>query len=222
MIAAACAAALSTLAAGGSGVASPTTHPTATSGAASRELDAFARALAGVSRYSATVSIYDRKGAQSQNVVFDYAFSKPSNVTVHVITGPNTGIRLDWNGGATVVARRGSGLAAMFSKTLSLHDPLITTLQGASIDQLSFGAILSHAQQALDRLSVAPGGTVDGVTTNVLTLIPDAPTIDAGVTREVVEMSAATHLPIRVLGYNGATLVSTIGFSNITLQDASD
>ena len=30
----------------------------------------------------------------------------------------------------------------MFKRTLSLHDPLVTTLRGSSIDQLSFGAIL--------------------------------------------------------------------------------
>jgi len=182
-------------------------------GSAAQELNAFAQALAGVTKYSATITIFDQKDSQTQNVTFDYAFSQPSNVTVHVVSGPNTGITLDWNGGSTIVAHKGSGLAALFTKTLSLHDPLITTLQGESIDQLSFGAILSHAQQELGRLSFAPGGPI-----NTLTLVPTASEAHTGLTREVVEMSAATHLPARVLGYNGSTLVSNIGFSNIKLQ----
>jgi hypothetical protein len=188
--------------------------PAPSTGAVERELDAFAHAVSGITKYSATVTIFDQKGSETQNTVFDYTFSKPSNVTVHVVAGTNKGITLDWDGGPTIVAHRGSGLIALFSKTLSLHDPLVTTLQGASIDQLSFGAILSHAQQEVGRLSLSPDGMVDGVAANALTLIPSS---DAGLTREVVQMSAATHLPMRVLGYDGPTLVSNVGFSNIKL-----
>ncbi len=182
-----------------------------------RELDAFAHAVSGIATYSATVTVFDRKGSQTQNTVFDYTFSKPSKVRVHVVAGTNTGITLDWDGGPTIVAHRGSGLMALFSKTLALHDPLVTTLQGASIDQLSFGAILSHAQQEVGRLSLSSDGTIDGVAANALTLTPSASSPGAGLTREVVEMSAATHLPMRVLGYDGPTLVSSVGFSNIKL-----
>ena len=182
-----------------------------------RELDAFAHALSGITKYSATITIFDQKGSQTQNTVFDYTFSKPSNVTVHVVAGTSKGVTLDWDGGPTIVAHRGSGLIALFSKTLSLHDPQVTTLQGHSIDQLSFGAILSHAQQEVTRLSLSPDGTIDGVAANALTLTPPASSSDVGLTREVVEMSAATHLPMRVLGYDGPTLVSSVGFSNIKL-----
>lgn len=55
-----------------------------------------------------------------------------------------------------MVTRRGSGLAALFKKTLSLHDPLATTTRGSSIDQLSFGAILAHAQQEAGSLHERP------------------------------------------------------------------
>ena len=51
---------------------------------------------------------------------------------------------LTWDGGAMVVAWRGSGLAAMFKRTLSLHDPLVTTLRGSSIDQLRFARSSSN------------------------------------------------------------------------------
>ncbi len=200
-------------------VTSPATTPQASqSGAAAREIAAFARAWAGVIGYSATVTIFEQKGTQTQNVVFDYTFRKPSNVTVHVVAGQNAGVTLTWDGGATVVAWRGSGLAAMFKRTLSLHDPLVTTLRGSSIDQLSFGAILAYGEQQAGSLSEAPGELIDGVAVNAVTLIPAAAATDAGLTREVVELSAETHLPLRVLGYEGSTLVRRIDFSNVKLQ----
>ncbi len=198
---------------------SPVTTPQASqSDVAAREVAAFARAWAGITGYSATVTIFDQKGTQTQNVVFDYTFRKPSNVTVHVVAGPNAGVTLTWDGGQTVVAHRGSGLAAMFKRTLSLHDPLVTTLRGSSIDQLSFGAILAHGQQQAGSLTEAPGEVIDGVAVNAVTLIPGQSATDAGLTREVVELSTVTHLPLRVLGYAGSTLVRKLDFSNIKLQ----
>ena len=60
--------------------------------------------------------------------------------------GPNAGVTVVWNGGNTVVAHRGTGFAALFKKTLLLHNPRVTTIRGSSIDQLSFAAILAHSQ----------------------------------------------------------------------------
>ncbi len=190
------------------------------SGSAAQEVAAFAHAWAGITEYSARITIFDQEGTQTQNVVFDYTFRKPSNVTVHVVGGPNAGAMLTWDGGATVVARR-SGLAAMFKRTLSLHDPLVTTLRGSSIDQLSFGAILLHGEHQAGGLSMAAGDTIDGVGVNTVTLIPAASADDTGLTREVVALSAVTHLPMRVLGYEGSTLVREVDFSSVKLQTQS-
>jgi hypothetical protein len=182
-----------------------------------QSLAAFAQTWAGVTAYTATVAVFDQKGTQAQNLLFDYSFRKPSNVTVHVISGPNAGVTLAWNGGATVVAWRGSGLAALFKRTLSLHDPAITTLRGSSIDQLSFGAILADAQQASGALSEGPHEVIDGVTVDVVSLITADPVTDAGLTREVLELSTTTRLPVRILGYEGTMLVRRVDFSKVTL-----
>ena len=86
---------------------SPVTTPQASqSDVAAREVAAFARAWAGITGYSATVTVFDQKGTQTQNLVFDYTFRKPSNVTVHVVAGPNAGVTLTWDGGQTVVVHR--------------------------------------------------------------------------------------------------------------------
>jgi outer membrane lipoprotein-sorting protein len=178
----------------------------------------FTRAWAGIAGYSATVTVFERKGAQIQHVVFDYDFRKPSNVTVHVIKGPNAGVTLVWNGGATMSAHRGSGFFAQFKKTLSLHDPAATTIRGSSIDQLSFSAILAHGQQTGGRVWQGRGTVIDGVATDAVSLVPTTPSANTGLTSEVVEISRTTHVPMRVLGYEGRTVVRRVDYSNVKLE----
>jgi len=179
---------------------------------------AFTFAWTGITGYSARVNVFDRKGTAIQNIVFDYTFRKPSSATMHVVAGPNSGVTLEWSGGATVVAHRGSGLSALFKKTFPLHDPQTTTLRGSSIDELSFGAILLHAQDTAGAIAQTDGPLVVGVATDEVTLIPTNSVIDTGLTLEVVDLSKTTHLPIRLLGYEGKTLVRTIFFSNVVLE----
>lgn len=186
--------------------------------AAASQIAAFARAWAGITSYDATVTMEDKKGTQSQSVAFEYRFRKPSNVTVHVIAGQNTGVTLTWDGGPTVVAWRGSGFAALFKKTLSLHDPLVTTLRGSSIGDVSFAAILAQGQSDAGSLSEAPGEVIGGTPTDAVTLVRSASPTDGGVTREVVELSVVTHLPMRVLSYEDSALVQDVEFSNVKVD----
>jgi hypothetical protein len=179
-------------------------------------LAAFTTAWSGTTGYNATVTVMERKGTDTQKVVFNYSFRKPTDVTVHVAAGPNAGATMVWSGGDTVIAHRGSGFAALFKKTIPLHDPQVTTIRGSSVDQLSFGAILAHAQDQAGKLTDAPPGTADGQPTDAITLMSADPATDAGLTREVVELSTQTHLPVQVLGYQGATLVRQIDFTNVT------
>jgi len=179
-------------------------------------LKAFASAWDGVTAYSAKVSVFDEKGTDAQNVAFNYTFRKPSSFTVHVIEGPNAGVTLTWDGGPTVQASRGGGLfAKLFKRTLPLHDPMVTTVRGASLDQLSYGAILAHAEQTPGTLAQLPGEPIAGTATQALSLVPSDPAVDAGLSREVIDISTATQLPIRIEGYEGNTLVRKIDFSDV-------
>jgi hypothetical protein len=77
----------------------------------------------------------------------------------------------------------GTGLAALFKKTFSIHDPVVATIRGSSIDQLSFGAILAQAQQGSGTLSEAGSDVIDvidGIATDAVALVPADPAADAG------------------------------------------
>jgi hypothetical protein len=179
---------------------------------------AFERAWANVTAYSATVAVFERQGTQVSSSVLDYTFRKPSSATVHFVAGPNAGVTVVWNGGDTVVAHRGNGLAALFKKTFPLHDPQVTTIRGSSIDQLSFAAILAHSRGTPGIVSQEAGPAILDIPTEAITLIPTSSSTDTGLTREVVDLSVPTSLPLRVLGYAGETLVRQVDFSNIKLQ----
>jgi outer membrane lipoprotein-sorting protein len=179
---------------------------------------AFTNAWAGIKGYSATDTAYERKGSAIQNIIFNYTFTKPSSATMHMIKGPNAGATLVWNGGTTVVAHQGAGLEAMFKRTFPLHDPQVTTIRGSSIDQLSFSAILAHGQQTAGPITQKTGPTIGGVATDAVTLIPTKSATDTGLTREIVDISRTTHLPVAVLGYAGQTLVRTVDFSNVKVE----
>ena len=178
----------------------------------------FERMWADVAAYTATVTVFEQKGTQVQTLVFDYAFRKPSSVTVRIVRGPNTGATLAWNGGDTVLARRGGGFLAIFKKTYSLHDPTVTTIRGSSIDELSFAAMISHAQDTPGAVFEISGEAIDGVPVEAVTILPSSAEADAGLTREVVDISPATNVPLRVLGYDGAGLVRQVDFSAVKLE----
>lgn len=182
----------------------------------SSALSAFSSAWAAVTAYNATVTVFEQKGVAVQNVIFKYTFRKPSTVTVDVIGGPNNGVSLLWTGGTTLSAHR-SGLAAALKETLSLHDAKVTTIRGSSIDQLSFAQILAHAEQTPGTISQGPGLVINGVSTDAVTLIPTHPATDAGYTREIIEISRVTHFPLRIIGYQGTTLVRKVDFVAVAL-----
>jgi hypothetical protein len=192
----------------GSATAAPAKEPSA--------LAAFDQAWQGVTAYSATISVFEQKGSQQQNMTFDFRFSKPSDLAVRVVAGANKGATLTWGGGSTVVVRRGSGFLSLFRRTVALNDPLVETIRGSTINQLSFGAILAHSGEP-GALSECPGETIDGVPTESVTLVPKSPSTDANLTREVIEISSTTHFPLRILGYTGPTLVRKIDIDDVHL-----
>jgi hypothetical protein len=193
----------------------PVSSSSPTSSAVPAAWVAFEHAWTNITAYTATVTMFERKDTQAQNSVFDYTFHKPASATVHYNQGENAGVTIVWSGGDTLVAHRGSGLSALFTKKFDLHDPAVMTIRGSSVDQLSFAAILAHGQDTAGATSQAVGPVIDGVRTEAVTLVPYPPVTNSGLTREVIDISTSTNLPARVLGYDGDTLVRQIDFSNV-------
>ncbi len=176
---------------------------------AASTLDEYSIAWQNIAAYTAIISVFEQLHEQRESMRIDYAFRRPTDVRIHVIEGPNAGAILNWNGGPTLQARRGSGLIGIFRRTLRLNEPLATTIRGSSIDRLSFESILEHIRNTKGNLTLDQGR---------LTLIPREPATDGGLTREVFEFSPTSHLPISALAYEGNTLVRKVQFTDVRVD----
>ncbi|HTX58788.1 MAG TPA: hypothetical protein VMH02_03850 [Verrucomicrobiae bacterium] len=173
-------------------------------------LGAFATAWAATNGYRTHIQCYSVKGSQTRTSTYEYTFTKPSSISMSIVSGPSAGNTVTWNGGNTVTAGRG-----MFKKSFSLTDPTVTSLRGATIVELSFGSILQHAQQTKGTLS-ASTTTLDGTPVNLLNLDVADPATDNGLSREALYLSASTNLPVRIDGYEGSQLVNSCTFTATT------
>jgi hypothetical protein len=178
---------------------------------------AFVQTWAGADAYTARITMFERENDRVQNAVLDYTFTKPASATVHFIAGKNAGAIVNWSGGATVVARKGSGLLGLLKKTMALHDPQATTIRGSSIDELSFSSFIAHALDTPGAVSQEAGPTLLDVDTVAVTLIPTTAATDTGLTREVIVLAVPTNLPVRILAYQQDTLVRQLDFADVKL-----
>ncbi|MBV8489513.1 MAG: hypothetical protein JO199_03210 [Candidatus Eremiobacteraeota bacterium] len=170
-------------------------------------LTAFATAWSSMNGYSTSIHCFNVKGSDQQNSVYQYSFTKPSTISMNIVSGPSAGNSVNWSGGDTVRAGHG-----MFTKNFALTDPTVTSLRGATVVDLSFGSILQHAQQTPGSMSVSQVN-LGGATVNVVNLTPADPTKDNGLTREALFLSTTTNLPVRVDGFEGSQLVTSCSFS---------
>lgn len=176
----------------------------------------FAQSWSHISGYHATITVFEREGKRTDNRVLTYEFSKPSHAVMHVLSGKDAGATLTWNGGPTLIGKKGHGFMSMFTKTFRLHDPTVTTVRGSSIDELSYASILRHLEQNREHLKDYPSNVIDGAPTRAISFVATSPATDAGLSREEFIFSQNTHLPIRVLGFEGKLLVRQVDFSHVT------
>ncbi len=182
----------------------------AASAKAPTPLTAFASTWASMTGFRAEIHCYMVKGSQSESSTYDYTFTKPSSISMTIVSGPRAGNTVTWSGGDTVTAGKG-----MFKKKFSLTDPTVTSLRGATIVDLSFSSILKHAEE-LQGTKTAASTTLDGMPLHVVTIDVAQPSSDNGLTRELLYISPSTDLPVRVDGYVNSQLVSSCSFSKVT------
>jgi hypothetical protein len=175
-------------------------------------LDQFATALSSLNGYNATIQLYEVKGGSTEHAVFAYTFSKPTSVTMKVEQGPNAGATVKWSGGPNVNASKSGPFGITMGKNVSLNDPLVTSLRGYTVSDLSLGGILAHAQQTGGTLS-SGSTTLNGVAVNAVRLNVANPSQNNGMTREVLYLSESSHLPVRIDGFAGSELVRTYRFT---------
>jgi hypothetical protein len=173
-------------------------------------LAAFAKTWESMNGYKTAIHCFSAKDGKTENSQFNYTFTKPSSISMSIVSGPRAGNTVTWSGGDSVTAGKG-----MFTKKFALTDSAVTSLRGGTVVDLSFGSILKHAESLKGEKSAA-ATKIDGEAANAVTTDVARPSTDDGLTREVLYLSGSTDLPVRVDGYVESQLASSCTFSNTT------
>ncbi|MFY9779723.1 MAG: hypothetical protein WAJ85_04345 [Candidatus Baltobacteraceae bacterium] len=179
--------------------------------------DAFQKAWSSIDNYHETIVVHEIYQNKTQDRTYDYSFKKPSFAHIEVTAGPGRGSGAVWRGGDTVKGHQG-GFLSMVRLNVSINDGRATSLRGDTIDVASFAYELRHFLETPGTLSEDPGPTIEGVVTTAVTLAVADPSKNKDVSKDVLDISNETHLPVRREQYAGETLVKTETFRNVQLN----
>jgi len=173
-------------------------------------LDAFAK----IDDYKMTIAVHETAGDRVQDRTYDVLFKKPMMEKIDIVAGQDRGSSVVWLGGDKVKAHRG-GLLSVIHLTLDIHDSQVLSLRGDAIDTATVPAMLAEFDRIKGTTTEAPGPQIDGAATDVVTLDVADPSTDKGITRTVLYLSQATHLPVRRERFVGAQLVKSENVTNV-------
>jgi outer membrane lipoprotein-sorting protein len=173
----------------------------------------FAKAFADVNDYQAHVIVHETSddGKDVADWAYDYRWMRPNLARIEVTEGRGKGGVAVWHGGDKVQGHQGGFLSAI-KLNLDIHDKRATSLRGDTIETASFAYDLKHYETVDGTLAEGPGPTLDGHATTAVTLAVSDPKNNANVTKDVLDISNATHLPLRRQQFVGAQLVKSETF----------
>ncbi len=160
--------------------------------------------------------MHETSGSEVQDRTYDYAFRKPHAASIAITRGTGRGGHELWDGGDTVVASP-PGLLSHIKLRLSMKDSRVATLRGDTIEMASFGWLLQHLQSK-GKLSQSSGPSIEKTPTKQLELIVADPISNGGITRELVDLSITTDLPVRVLRFADRVLVKQVDFKGVQIR----
>lgn len=173
-----------------SAVLTSTISSNATAGAM---LDRVAAQWSNVHDYSATIVSHEVLDGRREDRVLRYAFRKPEQARLDLLSGTKAVATIVWNGGDSVTAYR-SGFS-FFKLHGSARDPRFTSLRGNGVLTPNLGEIVACFQADANGVSERPGPVVTGEATTEIALDgAHAPcsadsAIDAHITRDVIDVS---------------------------------
>lgn len=185
--------------------------------ASASALSDFADAWSKVDNYSCSIVVHETLGSQVQDRRYDFWFKKPTMAKIEIVSGPGKGSGSVWHGGDTVSGHQG-GLLRGIHMNVSLHDARAVSLRGDTMNTASFGYILSLFENGKANVTESAGETIAGNATDMLVMRVTDSTSDNGITKDVVYLSKATHLPVRRVRYDGDQLVKQEDFVNVAIN----
>jgi hypothetical protein len=158
--------------------------------------------------YHMKIVVHETAGDRSQDRTYDVLFKKPLMEKIDIVAGQDKGSGIVWLGGDKVRGHRG-GILSGLHVTFDLHNSQVVTLRGDAVDTATIPSMLDEFTKIKGTISEAPGPDIDGSGTDSVSLdVADAAALN-GVSRIVLYLSNATHLPVRREQFAGTQLVKS-------------
>jgi len=174
-------------------------------------LDRMAATWKNLHDYSVTIEGHEVLGDRTSDNEFHYAFRKPHEARLDVITGNKSGSTILWDGGDRVTAYRRR--LSFFKMHGSAHAVDLTSLRGNGVLNPDEGDVIACLDAHRDRIAERDGPTVEGEGTDELAFsnanisCPDDPATDKDVTLDVIDVSKRTGLVVMRKRYIGNEVV---------------
>ena len=170
-----------------------------------------------------TIDAHEVDGARSDDRVLRFSFRKPNRAKMEVVRGRGAGIRVIWNGGATVHIR--GGLLSLLPVTLDLQDPRVTSLRGNTMLHAEFEPVLDCFLNHRNAVTERPGPRIDGRSTVLITLerlggidCPGDVSRDRAVTKDVLTVVRASATVVRRERYVDSAVVERWSLRDLALN----
>jgi len=166
-----------------------------------------------IKTYTCTITSHEVRGADVQDRVYHFSFSKPFDTRAEIIGGDGHGSVGVWRGGDKVRGHQG-GILSGIVVNVGLHSRLATTMRGTTFAESNLGSLLDH----LKSLPVAwLDAKTDGKTTLVTVTNPNPPADSDAVTKESYFFGPDGWLT-SYEEYAGDTLVKRVTYSEMKLN----
>jgi outer membrane lipoprotein-sorting protein len=179
--------------------------------------DAFVKAFADVKDYKEEIIVHETSddGKSVQDRTYDYRWRRnPLAAYIGITAGPGRGGGAAWHGGDKVSGHQGGFLSGIHL-TIDIHDGRATSLRGDTVEVASFDYEIKHLLTTPGTMSERTGPAIDGQATTEVSLAVSDPSKNGNVTKDVVFLSNARHLPVRREQYVGAAVVKLENFKDV-------
>jgi outer membrane lipoprotein-sorting protein len=156
-----------------------------------------------ITDYQCRLFEWGYKGTEYEKKTINFYFKSPGKIRVDIIEGNrlfDAGSVAVLTSGNLVEGKKG-GLLSGFVAKLDKKDPLIASVRGTAIDEIGLPGILAklkfHLTHSVNTVWILSTGNY------YLTAIVKDPSLNGGVSKEVLILDKTTFLPVKMEGYEG-------------------
>ena len=179
-------------------------------------LTAFDRAFETIADYQMTVTSHEVSGSRVQDRGYHYAFLKPHYEKIDIVAGDGRGGGAVWAGGDTVKGHK--GFLSFIHLTRSLHSADATSLLGLTMVDGLMQNVVDRFETSSGKLEQHAGPAFEDRATDEVVLQGANPATNFGIDKFVVDLSRATHFPVRLQGFASGSMVLDQHYSGIKVN----